>query len=116
MQASAVTDQGEVIAARVIVAKTFLSRFIGLLRATEMTDHDGLWLQPGGSVHTFAMQFPIDVLFLDREGRVLLYRHAVKPWRVALAPPKTRYVLELAAGRVRKLTSCASRVSLAATT
>src|SRR3954468_20325962 len=107
MQASATTDQGELIAARVTVARTFQSRLMGLLRMTDMSDQDGLWLQPGGSVHTFAMRFPIDVLFLDRDGRLLLYRRAVKPWRVALAPPKTRYVLELAAGRVRKLTRSA---------
>lgn len=116
MQAAAISDQGELIAARVKVANNFVSRLIGLLNTTSLGDQDGLWLQPGGTVHTFAMRFPIDVLFLDAEGRVLLYRHAVKPWRVAFAPPKTRYVLELAAGRVRKLSCSASRVSLAAIT
>jgi uncharacterized membrane protein (UPF0127 family) len=112
MRASAVTDQGELVAARVKIAKSFGARLVGLLNMADMNDQDGLWLQPGGSIHTFAMRFPIDVLFLDRDGRVLLYRHAVKPWRVALAPPKTRYVLELAAGRIRKLSCSASRVSL----
>jgi uncharacterized membrane protein (UPF0127 family) len=113
MRASAISDQGELIAGRVIVANSFVSRLIGLLRTAALSDQDGLWLQPGGTVHTFAMRFPIDLLFLDAEGRILLYRHAVKPWRIAFAPPHTRYVLELAAGRIRKLSCSASRVSLA---
>lgn len=113
MQAAVISDQGELIATRVKIANSFVSRFVGLLNRRTLSDQDGLWLQPGGSVHTFAMRFPIDLLFLDAQGRVLLYRHAVKPWRVAFAPPKTSYVLELAAGRVRKLSSSASRVWLA---
>ncbi|HEU4655765.1 MAG TPA: DUF192 domain-containing protein [Steroidobacteraceae bacterium] len=112
MQTAVVSDQGELIAAQVRVANTFLSRLIGLLDMSRMDEEEGLWLAPGGSIHTFAMRFPIDVLFLDGEGRVLLYRHAVKPWRIALAPRRTRYVLELAAGRVRKLQRSASKVSL----
>jgi uncharacterized membrane protein (UPF0127 family) len=116
MRASAITDQGELVATRVKIAKSFGARLVGLLNMTHMNDQDGLWLQPGGSIHTFAMRFPVDILFLDRDGRLLLYRHAVKPWRVALAPPRTRYVLELAAGRIRKLSCSASHVSLTAPT
>lgn len=34
------------------------------------------------SVHTFGMRFPLDLYFLDDEGRVLSVRHRVPPRRV----------------------------------
>jgi uncharacterized membrane protein (UPF0127 family) len=113
MKRSAIfTDAGELVASQVRIANTFASRLVGLLNRRGLRDEEGLLLQPGGSIHTFAMRFPIDVLFLDEQGRILLYRPCLKPWRVALAPPRTRYVLELAAGRIRKLASAASRLAL----
>jgi uncharacterized membrane protein (UPF0127 family) len=106
------TDAGELVASHVSIANTFASRLIGLLNRRGLRDEEGLLLQPGGSIHTFAMRFPIDVLFLDEQGRVLLYHPSLKPWRVAFAPPRTRYVLELAAGRIRRLESATLRVAL----
>jgi uncharacterized membrane protein (UPF0127 family) len=60
---------------------------------------EGLWLQPGGSIHTLGMRFPIDVLFLGRDMQVLKVAAHMRPHRFAAAPRGTRYVLELAAGR-----------------
>ena len=34
------------------------------------------------SVHTFGMRFPLDLIWLDRDGRVLRVDEAVPPWRV----------------------------------
>jgi uncharacterized membrane protein (UPF0127 family) len=43
-----------------------------------------------GGVHTFFIRFPIDVVFVARDGRVVKVRPAVKPWRLALAACETR--------------------------
>ena len=41
-------------------------------------------LFPGtASIHTMFMRFPIDIVFLDAEFRVLAVREAVSPWRAA---------------------------------
>jgi uncharacterized membrane protein (UPF0127 family) len=34
------------------------------------------------SVHTFGMRFPLDVIFLDGEGRPVRVERGVRPWRV----------------------------------
>ena len=54
-------------------------------------------LRPAGSIHTFFMRFPIDIVFLDRDFRVVDVRDRLKPWRAA-GKRRAQAVLELAAG------------------
>ena len=48
------------------------------------------------------MRYPIDVVFLDRRGRILKVVDAVPPWRAA-ACWRARHTLELAAGEADRL-------------
>jgi uncharacterized membrane protein (UPF0127 family) len=41
-------------------------------------------LAPCSSIHTAFMRFPIDVLFVTREGAVLKVAERVAPWRIRL--------------------------------
>ena len=78
-------------------ADTFLRRLRGLMFRAELPAGGGLLIRPAGSVHTCFMRFAIDVVFLDRELRVVRVAEAVRPWRLALARG-ARAVLELPAG------------------
>ena len=49
------------------------------------------------SVYTFFMRFPIDVVFVDRDRKVVGVRHGLRPWRVAGAR-RAVAALELPAG------------------
>jgi uncharacterized membrane protein (UPF0127 family) len=60
-----------------------------------MDADEGLLLRTA-SVHTSFMRFPIDVVFLDRELKVLRVVPALKPWRAALCRGAT-WTLELPA-------------------
>jgi uncharacterized membrane protein (UPF0127 family) len=91
---------GECVAGRVRLAKTMLSRFIGLLARNRLAPDEGVLLCPGGAIHTFGMRFAIDLVFLDAELRVRAFCRRVQPWRISLAPPGTAFVLELPAGRI----------------
>jgi uncharacterized membrane protein (UPF0127 family) len=71
-----------------------------LLRHRQLADQEGLLLVPGGTVHTFGMRFEIDVVFLNRQMRVIGLAEHVAPWRVVSAPKETARVAELAAGRI----------------
>jgi uncharacterized protein len=69
----------------------------GLLGRKALEPGEGLLIRPAPSIHTFFMRFPIDVMFLSRDGEVLKIAEQVGPWRMrscrgALA------VLELTAG------------------
>jgi uncharacterized protein len=94
------TERDGVVATRVRLATSFVARFVGLLDSGCIGADEGMLFRPGGSVHTLGMRTRIDVAFLDRDLRVLKLRPAVRPWRVAIAPRRTRYTLELAPGRL----------------
>ena len=52
---------------------------------------------PCASVHTFCMRFLIDVMMLDRSGRVLKLQRSVRPWRAVTGRRGAHAVLEVPA-------------------
>ena len=73
----------------------------GLLGRKELPSGEGILLKPSGSIHTFFMRFPIDVVFLDRELRVVAIAPDVPPWRMRGARG-AKAVVELAAGEASR--------------
>jgi len=60
-----------------------------------------MWIVPCEAVHTFFMQFPIDLVYLDRRHRVKKVRSAVSAWRIS-ACLSAHSVLELPAGTIQE--------------
>ena len=65
--ASRATVLGEAIE----VAATAAQRAKGLLGRDCLSEGEGLLFKGCSSLHTFFMQFPIDVIYADKEGKVL---------------------------------------------
>ncbi len=63
-----------------------------------LEEGEGLLLSPCSSVQTFFMRFPIDVIFVDGEARVVKVVAGLKPFRLALGGRGARDTLETAAG------------------
>jgi uncharacterized protein len=83
------------------VADSARARMKGLLGRRSMAPGEGLLLQPAGSVHTAFMRFPIDVVFLDRDHRVLRVAPNVAPWRL-VGQRGAKAVLELPSGAAER--------------
>lgn len=85
------------LATHLSVAETHWSRLRGLMGrdAANFPAGDGLWIVPSRGVHTLAMKFPIDVLYLDTSKHVVHVEQNLKPWRVARVSMRTASVLEL---------------------
>src|SRR5919202_4259140 len=94
-------ENGETLCERCVVADTALARMKGLLGRRDLPRGEGILLRPASSVHTGFMRFPIDVVFLDDDDRVLKIAHAVKPWKAAAAR-KAKAAVELPAGESRR--------------
>lgn len=75
-------------------------RMVGLLGSARVSRGEGLWIEPCSSVHTIGMRTAIDVVFLDREGRVLRTYERVAPNRLALVCPGAHVTVELGPGTV----------------
>lgn len=77
-------SKGTVVADTVEVADSFWARFWGLMGRKSLPGGHGLYLKSTSSIHTAFMRFPIDVIFVNRDGRVRKVAAAVRPFRVAL--------------------------------
>jgi uncharacterized protein len=99
LQVSNVT-RGAVLATRLEVADSGPKRNKGLLGRKGLDPGEGLWIIPCESVHTFFMQFPIDLVYLDRKNRIRKLRSAVGPWRLS-ACLSAHSILELPAGTIQ---------------
>ena len=94
------TADGRCIARQVRMAYSFQARLVGLLRSDSLAVEEGLLLIPGGSIHTLGLRFTIDVVFLNRQMRIVGLAERVRPWRIRVGPKGTGRVLELAAGQI----------------
>ncbi len=83
------------------VADGFLSRLVGLIGHAPLEKGEGLLIVPCSSVHTCFMGFPIDVIYLDADLRVVGADCDLVPWRIGRFYRGSRYVLELPSGTVQ---------------
>jgi uncharacterized protein len=96
-----VDQRGRTIASRVRAAFDSASRRKGLLGRERLDEGEAIVIAPCNAVHTFFMRFPIDVVHVDREGRVLRVKHGLRPWRIDACLGGFA-VIELPAGTVAR--------------
>jgi hypothetical protein len=89
---------GRVVAGRVRRADGWLTRTLGFLPRSSIAGDEGLWFARCRAVHTLGMRVPLDVVFLDRQGRVIRIEAAVGPGRWHIGEPRADTVAEFAAG------------------
>ena len=97
------------------MARTHWTRFRGLMAtdSSRFTRGQGLWISPSHGIHTFAMRFPIDAVYLDRERVVIHIEEDLKPWRMAAIRVQAASVLEVPTGTVRQsLTAVGDQVDI----
>ena len=46
---------------------------------------DGLWIKPCNSVHTIAMKYSIDLVYLDKQQRIIKIVNTLPAWRLSMA-------------------------------
>ncbi|MDD2580839.1 MAG: DUF192 domain-containing protein [Desulfuromonadaceae bacterium] len=91
---------GKELAPNLAVADTFFSRLKGLLGKKELPHGEGLWIKHCKSIHTFGMRFPIDVVFLDKENKVVGLAKTLGPNRIPHLYSSASSVIELPAGTI----------------
>lgn len=106
---------GKPVATVVEVANTRAARNQGLLGRDALDASHAIVLSPCFSIHTAFMRFPIDVLFVDRNGCAVKIVPALAPWRLAIAM-RARHVVELAAGELRGSVRVGDRLYLTTAT
>ena len=91
------------LADRALIADTSNTRRTGLLKHNSLEPGEGLWITPCEGVHTFAMKFPIDLIYLgkrrkeDKLFKILKLRNRMVKSRISFCITASS-VLELPAG------------------
>jgi len=99
--ANIIKFKDEVLCENLKVADDFISRLIGLMFKKDMYGFDGLLIKQCNSIHTFFMRYAIDIIFLDKEYKVVKVIEDIKPWRATLMYFKASQVLELKSGTLK---------------
>lgn len=103
--------KGEVVIENVEVVGSRRGKAKGLMMRKNIPQDNGMLLVFGNAsesngIWMFGMRFPIDLIFMDDEWRVIMIHREIKPvginpgsWKVYYPEGKAKYALEIAAGR-----------------
>ncbi|MDR1086760.1 MAG: DUF192 domain-containing protein [Endomicrobium sp.] len=88
---------------RVVKAQTFWQRFIGLMFKKNIKY--SVLFKNCKSVHTFFMHFNLDVIFLDRDNRVIKIVKQLKPFRIVLPVKNAVSIVEMPSNAIENVNS-----------
>lgn len=103
MKQATLKTGGSIVIPKLWIARDFFSRFLGLMGRRGLPGDEGVLFPKCNSVHTFFMRFPIDVVMLDGENRVVEVVESMPAWRLLLPRSKAKHVIELTARRSKEI-------------
>lgn len=92
------TSKGTVLATAERWARSAPERMRGLLDEDHLDPGGALIIDPCNSVHMFGMRFAIDVIFVDKDDRVVRVIPKLQPWRFTRIHLRARRCIELPVG------------------
>lgn len=84
-----------------LLAKTLFSRMKGLLGTQKLEEGKALLIPDCRQVHTFFMNYPIDIIFLDSKNKILKIQ-TLSPWKISAWLSKAKKVIEVPEGFAKK--------------
>lgn len=103
-------DNGEILANHVTVANTFIKRLKGLMFTKNLPSGCALLIQPCQSVHTFFMNYELDILYLDGVGKVVAVDEQLKPGKIGRFVKDAKVVVEIPAGTIQTTSTRVNQV------
>lgn len=93
----------QVVSKNVRIADDAWSRMVGLLNCKSLSEGESLLIEPCNSIHTFFMKFNIDILFLDKNFKVVKVFRDMPPWRITRPYFSVKRVVEASANSFSKI-------------
>ena len=94
--------QNTLIAPRAKLADTFITRMVGLLNRSSLAEGEALVIARCQSIHMLFMKFSIDVIFVDKNNRVIGLVQGIKPFQLSKIFWKARFAIEVPIGTIAK--------------
>lgn len=105
-------ETNEIILHQLDQADHFISRLKGLMWKKDLPENTGLMINPCNSVHCFFMRFPIDVVFVDKDHRVVHIIANMKPGSISPIVKKAKYVIEANGKTISKQVNIGDKVAI----
>ncbi|MGO4886438.1 DUF192 domain-containing protein [Anaerobacillus sp. MEB173] len=86
---------------RIVIADNFWTRLRGLMFRRKPIKDEALLLTPCNSIHMCFMFFSIDVVFLDKDQKIVYLKQRVRPWSFVPPVRTAHYTLELPLGTIQ---------------
>ncbi|MFA6666037.1 MAG: DUF192 domain-containing protein [Armatimonadota bacterium] len=93
---------GYVLSRNAVYAKSLLARIRGLISHRPLSDGEALVIPACRQVHTFFMRFSIDIVFANRDGRIVGIEGELPPSSFSGYHRKAYFAVELPAGAARR--------------
>ncbi len=90
-----------VIAQNLVEAKSFFKRLKGLMFTKNLSPQSALYINPCKGIHTYFMNYNIDVLYLDINNKILAIDENMEPKKIGKLQKKAVSVIELSNGRIK---------------
>ena len=90
-----------IISENVIIADSFFKRLKGLMFTKELPDQNALLIKPCNEIHTFNMNYSIDVLYIDVNNKILAISEDMKPGIIGKCVKNAISVVELPCNKIR---------------
>ena len=96
------------LASDAILANSIFKRVKGLLGRKDLPQGSAMILKPCNSIHTFFMQFPIDVVFVNKDNKVVKLINSLVPNRMTSIYWNAYYAIEFPAGTLNRTSTTTS--------
>lgn len=95
-----ISYNNKVLSTDILMAESLISRLIGLMFKQRLEGADGLLIDPCRSIHTFFMRYSLDIVFINKDNKIVKIIRDMKPWRVTWIYFRASKTLELPAGNL----------------
>jgi len=89
------------ISENLIIADTYYKRLKGLMFTKELPTNNALQISPCSEIHTFFMNFSIDVLYLDQNNIIISIDEQLKPGKIGKYVKGSVSIIELPSERIK---------------
>ena len=94
--------RNSIVVERLKIARNLFERFRGLIGSPPLGEREGLLIPYCKGIHTIGMRYPLNVIYLDRDGKVLKLIDSLPPNSIGHIILHSHSVLELPVGAIRR--------------
>ena len=102
MKRIVIKKNSQIITDNAHCADNFFTRFKGLMFVKGIDDNYALHITPCNQIHMLNMRFALDVIYLDKDNRIVTVDENVQPGRICKTVKQSKSVIEMKAGAAEK--------------